>query len=330
MRRRRISKRRYVDNVCHTLMGAAMGRAGLARRTSLGMGTLMIASNLPDIDVGVFLTPTLAMSFRRGWTHGVLADAVLPPLLAIVVQAWDRRVVQRRGDAPPPATFGALVALSYAGVLMHVFMDYLNSYGVRLLMPFSQRWFYGDALFIVDPWLYLLLGAAVWLSVRRARKGWAGVDQPARLGLALSMVYMLAMFGSNLIARETVRNGLVRAGQPAETRFMVTPVPLNPFRREVVIDVASRYEKGTLWFEPAPHFRPGGFGIDKDLDAADVRAALASPRAAAFLTWSRFPFAAVDRSKSPPTVWLNDYRYADTGLGGWSATYVPVESAEPR
>jgi inner membrane protein len=314
-----------VDNVCHTLMGAAIGKAGLARRTSLGLGTLMIASNLPDIDVGVFLTPTLAMSFRRGWTHGILADAVLPPLLAIVMQAWDRRSVQRRAGASPPATFGSLVALSYAGVLMHVFMDYLNSYGVRLLMPFSQHWFYGDALFIVDPWVYLLLGSGVWLSLRRARKGWPGVEVPARLGLALSVIYMLAMFGSNLIARETVRSGLVRAGQAGETRFMVTPVLANPFRREVVIDVGSRYEKGTLWFEPAPHFRPSGYGIEKDLDNPDVRAAMEYPKAQAFMRWSRFPFAAVDRSKSPPAVWFNDYRYANTGLGGWSATYVPVE-----
>ena len=37
-------------------------------------------------------------------------------------------------------------------------MDVLNSYGVRLLMPFSGRWFYGDALYIVDPWLYLAAG----------------------------------------------------------------------------------------------------------------------------------------------------------------------------
>ncbi len=314
-----------MDNVCHTLMGAAIGKAGLARRSSLGMGTLMIASNLSDLDVGVFLTPTLAMSFRRGWTHGVLAQAVLPPLLALVMQAWDRRVVQRRANAPPPARLGSLLLLSYVGVLMHVLTDYLNSYGVRLLMPFSQQWFYGDALFIVDPWLYLLLGGGVWLSVRRARKGWAGVDQPARLGLVLSIVYMLAMFGSNLMARETVRTGLVRAGQAADTRFMVTPVLINPFKRDVVIDVGGRYEKGTVWFEPTPHFRPGGFGIDKGLDDADVRAALASPRAQAFMQWSRFPFAVVDHGKSPPEVWFNDYRYANTGLGGWSATYVPVE-----
>ena len=55
-----------MDNLCHALVGAALGKAGLARRTTLGMSTLVIANNLPDIDVAVFATNTLAMSFRAG------------------------------------------------------------------------------------------------------------------------------------------------------------------------------------------------------------------------------------------------------------------------
>jgi inner membrane protein len=47
----------------------------------------------------------------------------------------------------------------------------LNTYGIRLLMPFSGEWFYGDALFIVDPWVWLLAGAAVVLAHTRSRVG---------------------------------------------------------------------------------------------------------------------------------------------------------------
>ena len=79
-----------MDNLCHTLAGAALGEAGLKSRTTRAMATLMIASNLPDIDVGVFATDTLAMSFRRGWTHGVLAMVALPAALASAAWLWDR------------------------------------------------------------------------------------------------------------------------------------------------------------------------------------------------------------------------------------------------
>ena len=311
-----------MDNLCHALVGAAIGQAGLAKRTTLGMSTLVIANNLPDLDVAVFATDTLAMSFRRGWTHGVLAQATLPMALTAVMLAYDRLAVQRRAHAPPPALGRELLLLAYVGVLLHVLMDLMNSYGVRLLMPFSGRWFYGDALFIVDPWLYLALGIGWWLSWRRDVKGTARASRPARIGVALAAAYVGVMLVSNVMARGAVRDGLARAGRPADTRFMVTPVAVNPFSREVVVDVGDRYEKGNLWFEPLPHFRPAGFGMAKGMDDPDAQPALQSARARAFLLWSRFPFVQVERTTSPPTIWINDYRYSNAGPYGWSAVKI--------
>jgi len=303
-------------------MGAALGKAGLARRTSLGMSTLVIASNLPDVDVAVFATQTLAVSFRRGWTHGVLAQALLPVMLTAAMIAYDRLVVQRRprpGHTVLPANASELLLLSYIGVLSHVFMDLLNSYGVRLLMPFSGQWFFGDALFIIDPWLYLVLGAGWWFARRRETSGRGDGRTPARAGVAVATLYMLVMLGSNVMARRVVTEGLVRAGRPESTKFMVSPVPINPFRREVVVDVGDRYEKGVVVFAPWPRFRPAGFGIDKGLTHPLVQTALETPRARAYLLWSRFPFVAIDSATSPPAVWINDYRYANAGPYGWSA-----------
>ena len=111
-----------MDNLCHTLAGAALGEAGLKRRTAMGTATLIIASNLPDIDVAVFATDTLAMSFRRGWTHGVVALAILPAIFAGVMLLWDRW--RRRGQAGrPPVHLPGLLLLSYVGTWLHVFMD---------------------------------------------------------------------------------------------------------------------------------------------------------------------------------------------------------------
>jgi inner membrane protein len=215
--------------------------------------------------------------------------------------------------------------LSYIGVLSHVFMDFLNSYGVRLLMPFSERWFYGDALYIVDPWLYLVLGGGVWLALRAGRREASAPTRPALIALVIAATYMLVMLGSNAWARAVVRDGLTRAGLPADTRFMVTPVVVNPFRREVLVDTGSRYEKGLLWFEPTPHFRPAGYGVEKALADPDAAAALARPRARDFLRWSRFPFVVIDRTKAPPRVFLNDYRYSDAGArAGWAGLSMTI------
>ena len=63
-----------------------------------------------------------------------------------------------------PDRFGPILALAALGILTHPLLDWLNTYGVRLLMPFDGRWFYGDALFIVDPWVWLLAAAPVVLA----------------------------------------------------------------------------------------------------------------------------------------------------------------------
>ena len=305
-----------MDNLCHSLAGAALGRAGVARRTPLGMTTLVVANNLPDVDVAVFATHTLPMSFRRGWTHGVLAQLLLPVALTALVVVCDRMF---RKHAPDRVKAREVLLLSYIGVLLHVFLDFLNTYGVRLLMPFSERWFYGDALYIVDPVMYLTLGLGWWLSARRDTIVRPHPYRPARIGLALAAIYIVAMLASNAMARREVRQGLVRAGRQADTRFMVTPVFANPFQREVVIDVGSRYEKGLLWFEPLPHFRPAGFGIPKGFDLPEVQQALQEPRARAFLRWSRFPFVQINPTPPQSGIWLNDYRYASAGPYGWAA-----------
>ena len=100
---------------------------------------------------------------------------------------------------------------------------------------------------------------------------------------------------------------------------MVTPVFVNPFRREVIVDTGERYEKGSVWFEPAPHFRPAGYGVDKGLDRPELADALATPQAMAYIRWSRFPFVVIDRTRNPPRVLLNDYRYSDaTARIGWA------------
>ena len=316
-----------MDNLCHALAGAALGEAGLKRTTRFGMATLMIASNLPDIDVAVFATDTLAMSFRRGWTHGLPAQLALPPVFAafmFVLARRRQRNAASHGSEGPPADLRALLLLSYIGVVSHVFMDWLNTYGVRLLKPFSDRWFYGDALYIIDPWLYAVFALAILLPRVAARRGRGHPMRPARVGLIVAGAYIVGMLASNWWARAEVRSGLQRAGR-TDARFMVTPVFANPFRREVIVDVGDRYEKGFLWFDPLPHFRPAGYGVDKNMTDPAVVQAMATRRIQGFLMWSRFPFFVVQRTATRTVVIVNDYRYSGpSGREGWATQTVEV------
>ncbi len=166
-----------MDPIAHTFSGMALAAAGLKRATPLAATALFMGVNAPDVDiVAAFVADYESLAFRRGWTHGVLALALWPLVLTGVLLAWDRWVRLRRNPAAAPARAGPLLALTAIAIVSHPTLDWLNNYGLRWLMPFSGRWFYGDALFIVDPWVWLLLGGAAFLTYsksRLARVRWA-------------------------------------------------------------------------------------------------------------------------------------------------------------
>jgi len=308
-----------MDNVCHTLVGVAMGDAGLKKRTAYATATLMIAANVPDVDVLVFASDVPAISFRRGWTHGVVGQAVLPILVTLAVLAWARwrrPVGPRRLPPGPPLRPGWLLGLAYLGLYSHLLLDFLNNYGVRLLAPLEWRWFYGDALFIVDPWLWLALGAGVWVARRRK------LAQPAAVGLGVAAGYMAVMLASAAISREAViREWRAQRGYDASA-LMVGPVPVSPFTHEVIIDAGDHYETGTYRFW-APRLQLDTTRIPKNEEAPEVAAARHLRPIRAFLVWSRFPFWEVRRAAGGATVIVRDVRFR--GGGGRFAVSAVVQ-----
>ena len=310
-----------MDNLCHTLVGAALGEAGLKRRTRFGNATLMIASNLPDIDVLVFATNTPSVAFRRGWTHGIHAQAILPVILTAVVLAVARRRPGRAGD--PPVRAGQLLLLSYLGVILHVLMDLLNNYGVRLLMPIDRRWFYGDVLFIVDPWLWLVLGIGVWIARRRRS------SRAACASLLVASAYVLAMIISARAARSEIVDRWRQVDGRAPQALMVGPVPVTPLRRDVIIDAGDHYETGTFTCVP----RSVRFDqVQVPKNDGDPRVAIASqaPNIRAFLVWSRFPFWTFEPVTGGTRVTVSDMRFVGgPGVAQRSFTQSVVVAASP-
>jgi inner membrane protein len=314
-----------MDNLCHTLAGAVLAEAGLRRRTPLAVPTALIGANLPDLDALAYLRdPLFALSVRRGWTHGVLALLVLPALLAVLMLGWDRLVRRRRDDRADPL---GLLSVAAAAVLSHPLLDLMNTYGVRLLMPFSGHWFHGDALFIVDPWLWLLFGMGTALAIRRRRRGATPEEsaRPACGALAIACGYIGLMLLSNVAGRGIVRSEAARAGVAPVGDLMLAPVPVNPFRRSVVLVTRDGYRRGTFLWTASPHLTLDPALVPRELGSPAAKAAAASPEGAAFLGWSRFP-AAVISPGEPSVVRLYDLRYAGPE-GGWASVDVGVGSA---
>lgn len=283
-----------MDNITHTLVGAALAEAGLKRRTALGAATLMIGANFPDIDV-VAVPLGMGIEWRRGTTHGFLALAVLPFVLAGIMLLWDRRVRLRRTPDAVPANPRQILLLSAIAIATHPTLDFMNIYGMRWLMPFRDQWFYADGLFIIDFWILVGLAVAVYLS-RRNRS-----TRPARIALAGLATYVVLMLGVTSLGRARV------AADFPGRRFMVEPNGVVPWRRDFTVEVDHGYQFGTYRPLQPLFVQPGLLPIG-DQDPA-AKSAQEAPKVRRFLRWARFPTYEVTRDRGQTEVVVGDARY---------------------
>lgn len=135
---------------------------------------MMVAANAPDFDVVCTLFGSAAyIHWHRNITHSLIALPLMA-LLSVAAVRW-------LGKQPVkwmPAFFIALL-----GVASHLLLDLTNTYGVRLLLPFSGHWFHWDLTPVIDLpiWGILLLAAAApWfgrlvgseMGDKRRSEGW--------------------------------------------------------------------------------------------------------------------------------------------------------------
>lgn len=211
----------------------ALAAAGLHRATPLAATALFLAVNAPDVDVfsGAFGSYA-PIAFRRGWTHGVLAIALWPFVLAGVLLVWDRYVRRRRDPAAPPARAGPLLAVAALGVVTHPALDWLNNYGLRWLMPFDGRWFYGDAVFIIDPWLWLLLGGAALLTYSRSRLA------RLRWGVFFALASVLVFANTALVPTMSAVAWVVGVAAVVAARWRLRAAPPATLERAAQVGIA--------------------------------------------------------------------------------------------
>ena len=184
-----------MDNLTHSLAGLIIADGAIALRQRWGtprsprfraaaLATSVFANNAPDLDfvyTGITSGRLGYLLHHRGHTHTL--GAVVPlALLSLVLAALATRLRPRslgRHDA------AALAALALFGGLVHVALDFGNNYGVHPFWPVFSGWFYGDAIFIVDPWLILILtGMALGATSSPIVRGVSLVGLAALLALA--------------------------------------------------------------------------------------------------------------------------------------------------
>ncbi len=321
-----------MDNICHSLAGAAIAHAGFARRVPRATLLGVIAANIPDVDAFTYIwaSSATAVAFRRGWTHGLPALVVWALLLALLFAWWQGRrpvavVEQPSGGAG--FTWKHFIALTGIAVVSHPVLDWMNSYGVRFLMPLNERWFYGDTLFIVDPPLLVIFGLGWFASSRALRRGKAWSATPARAAVVVALLYIGAMKAMSAATREAAatRFGFTA---PGPRDLMVVPLPVTWLSRDVIINKGDVYGS-TRWrmrgFSAVMSAEQ--FGTETGVTPAVIAAVRDTPDGAKFLSWSRFPYFIPEPANG--SIFVGDSRYSSGTTESWAGIRVPITAPEP-
>lgn len=313
-----------MDPITHTMTGAVLAKVGGDRRTPLATATLILGANAPDIDIYTVWTETSfgSLAFRRGWTHGPIFLALLPFVITALVLAWDRAVRRRRDPSLAPVHAGWTLALAALGTLSHPLLDWLNTYGIRFLMPFSGTWFAGDAVFIVDPYWWALLATTLLLA------RWKRPLPTVRVAATVAFAYPALLVALSLVAHRTARAAATAAGIADVQDVVYQPRAGRPFSAQLIAATPQAYHFGRhSWFTP----RGAQFGDTAiargPWDDARVRRAMQDPDVRDYLVWARFAWVRIDTTATgvPVAVVFGDARFPEGGFaGGLGGLRVPI------
>jgi inner membrane protein len=296
-----------MDNLTHSLTGLMLSRSGLNRFYPRATLLLVIAANIPDIDFAAIVRgPLYYIAQHRGITHSI-ASAPVMALIAVLITCAIARSM--RGWA-------VAWVLALIGVASHLLLDWTNSYGIRLLYPFSSQWFHLDLINLFDllVWAALLLG---WLGplLGKLVSGEIGAQPGTGQGLAIFalsffLVYDFGRFLSHQRAVEILNSRDYRDG-PAIRIAAFPSAAVSPFewqgwieRPEFVmrfaVNVREEFDPtaGTIIFKPAP--------------SPAIEAARQAPSVAVFLRFAQFPLWSVtplDNPEGAHDVELRDWRF---------------------
>jgi inner membrane protein len=291
-----------VEPVTHFLTNLCLSRAGLNRTTSLATAMMVASAEMPDLDLLYGLGgPAAGFDGHRGFTHTLLGAPLVGALSLAAVWLWYRLRLRLKHPPPTPPRWGLLFLYGCLGGVIHILLDFTNSYGVRPFAPFYDRWFAWDTVYIIEPVMLVILVAGLVLpslfaliqeevaSRRTVSRGRGG----AVIALAAIVVFWGVRDYQHRKAVAALEARIYQGEDPV--RVSAFPYPINPFLWSAVAETKDFYASmhvnsltGALDPEDRMEIRY------KSEDTPVTLAAKDSHMGRVYMHWARHPMTEVE------------------------------------
>jgi inner membrane protein len=299
----------------------------LNRKTGLATLTLVLASETPDLDIVTLFGGSVSyLQHHRGITHSLLgAPFVAAGTLAIVYGIYRLLLARGRGPRIAP-NWWLLFFYALLAALIHILLDFTNSYGVRPFAPFNRRWYSWDIAFVVDPIILAILVLALVIpgllgliseeiGAHRAPRG--------RTAAIVALICFAALLYFRDFEHRRAVNLLksVTYGGEDPLRASAYATPLNPFVWNGVVETRDFFEltvvdprAGQIGSDETPVRRP------KPEENRETLAAKESRLGRVYLDWAQYPVVEAEPlpGEEGYTVQFIDLRFERTFARGQS------------
>lgn len=295
-----------MDPVTHALTGALVSRAGFHQRAGrVATIAVVLGAMVPDADMIVgLLGPEFSLRHHRGITHSLVGAPFIAMLLGYLVYRFSSL-----------RSYRLAVLMVFIGILSHIFLDYITSFGTVLFDPVATGRYALNLVFILDPFMTVPLAVCfllIWKGKLRAPR-WAF----AALGyLMLYLLFCAFMHGR----AEGSMLAYVRARGFDVERHTVFPAPLTPFRWLGVVEGADGYMRVPLG--PGGVNEGGVSTVARGPENGLVSSARESDVGRLFHWFARYPVSSFRSEGDFAIVEFHDVRYMLSILDGREPPFV--------
>lgn len=225
-----------MDSLTHIALGACIGEAffekGFGKKAMI-WGAL--AQSIPDIDFvsSLWMNTPESLLAHRGFTHSLVFTAMIIPIFSLLANSIHK---------PHNISFLKWVYFFSTSILLHLFIDAFNNYGIGWFEPFSHHRYSFNIIYVADPFFSVPLIITFFALVisnkyHSKRKKWVS------LGMSISFLYLGYCVVNKNHADQIFRKQ-AQSQQIRYNNYFTTPAPLQNWLWYAVAATDSGFEVG--------------------------------------------------------------------------------------